>query len=169
MHNHTERLTKKNIQKSYYYCRLWRNDADIKTKGKGRRAKRMRLTDPCAMKLAIIKQFDEANNLMSVSLGLHVNKKLNDSVDQRQHNHSLEFLDDVKINSAIKLVTRQEVAKEYAAAVVNKNMQSIKWEENFEALKTADEASFNLKTVHNASKSFKKSNPNARILRAKEP
>ena len=164
VHNHTERLTKKNTQKSYYYCRLWKNDADIKTEGKGRRAKRMRLTDPCVMKLAIIKQFDEASNLVSVSLGLHLNKKLDDSMDQRQHNHSLEFLDDVKINSAIMLVAGQEVAKGYAPAVVNKNMQGIKWEGNFEALKTAGGGSFNLQTVHNASRSFKKLNPDARIL-----
>ena len=124
MHNHTERLTKKLSQKSYWYCRLWKDDADIKTKGKGRRAKRMRFTDPCPMKLAMIKQFDEANNLLSVILSLHLSKK--SDVDQSQHNHTLEFLDDVKINSAIKLAAGQEVARGYAPAVVNKNMQGIK-------------------------------------------
>lgn len=86
----------------------------------------MRLTEPCPIKLTIIKQFDEANNLLSVALGRHFNKKLDDFVDQRQHNHTLEFLDDVKINSAIKSAAGQEVAKGYAPAVVNKNIQGIK-------------------------------------------
>ena len=126
VHNHTDNFIKKNIQKSYWYCRLWKNDADIKTEGKGKRAKRMRLTDSCPMKLAIIKQFDEASNLLKVFLKLHVNKKLNNSVEQRQHNHTLKFLDDVKINSAIRFVAEQEVVKEYTSAVVNKNMQNIK-------------------------------------------
>ena len=85
----------------------------------------MRLTDSCPMKLAIIKQFDEASNLLKVFLKLHVNKKLNNSVEQRQHNHTLEFLDDVKINSAIRFVAGQEMAKGYTPAVVNKNMHDV--------------------------------------------
>ena len=86
----------------------------------------MRLIDSCPMKLIIIKQFDEASNLLKIFLKLHVNKKLNNSMKQRQHNHTLKFLDDVKINSAIRFVAEQKMAKKYTLAVVNKNMQGIK-------------------------------------------
>ena len=129
----------------------------------------MRLTDLCPMKLTIIKQFDKASNLLKIFLKMHVNKKLNNSMEQRQHNHTLEFLDDVKINSAIKFVAEQKVTKKYISIVVNKNMQDIKWKENFEILKTANEASFNLKGVHNVNKNFKKLHLNARISGAKKP
>ena len=101
VHNHTERITKKRTQKSYWFCRLWKQDADIKSQGSGRRAKRMRLADACSMKLAMIKQFDEINELLAVTLSCHVNKKLDDSVNQLQHNHILEAVDNIKINSAI--------------------------------------------------------------------
>ena len=61
----------------------------------------MRLIDLCVMKLIIIKQFDETNNLINVFLKLHINKKLNKSMNQRQHNHSLKFFDDVKIRLSV--------------------------------------------------------------------
>ena len=86
----------------------------------------MRLIDSCVMKLVIIKQFDETNNLMNVFLKLHINKKLNESMNQRQHNHSLKFLDDVKINSVIKLIAKKKIIKKYASIVINKNIQNIK-------------------------------------------
>ena len=129
----------------------------------------MRFTDPCPMKLTMIKQFDEANNLLRVTLSLHLSKKSDDAVDQRQHNHTLKYLDDVKINSAIKFAADQEVARGYAPAVVNKNMQGIKWEGNFEALQKAGESSLNFKTVHNADQTFKKLNPDVRTLKTKKP
>ena len=168
VHNHTERVIKRNSQKSYWYCRLWKNDADIKSEDQGRRAKRMRLTESCSMKLVIVKQFDEKSNLLNVTLSLHLSKKLDDIIDQHQHNHILQFLDDVKINFAIKQIADEEMTKKYTSTVINKNMQSIRWEENFETLKTAEEECFNLKIVHNASKSFKKLNSDARVLRAKD-
>ena len=68
----------------------------------------MRLIDSCVMKLIIIKQFNETSNLMNVFLKLHINKKLNESMNQRQHNHSLKFFDDVKINSVIKLIAKKK-------------------------------------------------------------
>ena len=165
VHNHTEPMTKKKTRKFYWYCRLWKNDADKKTEGQGRRAKRMRITPPCPMKLAMIKHFDESDNLLTVTLNCHVSKK-NDAVNE--HNHTLEYLDTIKINSAIKLSAGQEVAKGYTPAVVNRNMQGVKYGGNLEALKIAGGLHFDLKAVHNAGKGFKKLNPDIRILGAKE-
>lgn len=129
----------------------------------------MRLTDPCAIKLAMIKRFDEAtDNLVFVVLSCHINKKLDSHINQRQHNHSLEFLDNIKINSALKITAGQEVVKGYTPAAVNRNMQGVRWEGNFEALQQAGGQSFNWETVYNAERNFKKKNPDARILGAKE-
>ena len=130
----------------------------------------MRLTDPCFMKLAMTKRFDETtDNLMSVELNCHFNKKLDcDAINQRQHNHSLELLDNIKINSALKIIAGEEVAKGYTSAAVNRNMQGVKWEGNFEALQQAGGQSFNWEMVYNAGRNFKKQHPDARVSGAKE-
>ena len=128
----------------------------------------MRLTDACSIKLAMIKQFDEINELLTVTLSRHVNKKLDDSVNQLQHNHILEVVDNIKINSAIRLTAGKEVAKGYTPGDVNRNMQGVRWEGNLEALKQAGGSNFNFQTVYNAGRSFKKQNPDARIQGARE-
>lgn len=164
VHNHTERKTKHHTIRSHYYCRLWKNDADQKPKGRGQRSKRMRNTEPCPMKLVMVKTFDatETDRVLTVTLDLHLSKKLELS-HQSQHNHSLEELDGIKINSALKITAGGEVAKGYTPAVVNRNMQGVQWQGNFEALKAAGGVRFNLMTVHNASQNFKKANPDVRL------
>ena len=62
MHNHTKRMIKKQTQKSYWYCKWWKKNADIKLKKYEKRAKRIRLTDFCCMKLIMIKRFDETTD-----------------------------------------------------------------------------------------------------------
>lgn len=129
----------------------------------------MRLTDPCGMKLAMIKQFDEtADNLISVELICHINKKLDFETNQRQHNHSLEFLDSIKTNSALRLIAEEEIAKGYTPAAVNRNMQGVNWEGNNEALIQAGGRSMNLESVYNAGRNFRKQHPDARKSGAKE-
>ena len=127
----------------------------------------MRLTESCSMKLATVKQFDEKNNLLNVIFSLHFNKKFDDDIDQRQHNHILQFFDDVKINFAIKQIADEEVAKKYTSTMINKNMQNIKWARNSDALKIAKKRNFNFKIVHNVSKNFKKLNPDVKMLKIK--
>ena len=85
------------------------------------------------------------------------------------HHNTLEYLDGIKINSAIKLTAGKEVAKGYTPAVVNRNMQGIKWLGNSETLKDVGGSHFNLKAVHNASIDFKKAHPDARVLGLKRP
>lgn len=162
VHNHTNSKTKKNSEKSYWYCRLWKNDADQKSDSHGRRAKRMRLTDPCPAVLIVIKQYDEANQLALISLARRVQK----SETSDEHNHTLQDVNDIKINSALKLTAGSEVAKGYRPAVIKQNMQSIKFEGKLEVLKIADGASFNLLIVHNVSRDFKKAHPDQRLVGA---
>ena len=119
------------------------------------------------MKLMTMKQFDEAKDLVTVILNCLINKKLDSEIDQRHHNHSLKFLNGIKINSVLKLTVDEKVAKEYTPKIVNKNMQRMKWEKNAHALKKAEKVNLNFQTVYNAEKSFKKQNPDARILEAK--
>ena len=78
------------------------------------------------MKMAMIKTFDEADELLTVTLNCHVTKKLDDSIDQRHHNHHLEFLNGIKTNSALKFTAGKEIAKGYAPAAVNRNMQEVR-------------------------------------------
>ena len=80
------------------------------------------------MKLIMIKRFDETiDNLIFVKLSCHINKKLDfDSINQRQHNHILKFLNSIKINFVIKLNADQKVIKKYTSTAMNKNMQKIR-------------------------------------------
>lgn len=86
----------------------------------------MRFTEFCFMKLAMIKRFDETtDSLVSVKLSCHINKKLDSSINQRQHNHTLEFSDGIKINSVLKTTADQKIAKGYISTAMNRNMQKI--------------------------------------------
>lgn len=169
VHNCTRPTTKNETQKSYWWCQLWKDDAEKKTKSQGTWAKRMRISSPCSRKLLMIKQFNEDGNLFTVTLNSHLDKKSTMSdEDSHQHSHTLEYLDNIKVNSAFKLTAGREVAKGYAPAIVNRNMQGIKWERNLNALKNAGGSHFNSETVYNAGRSFEKLNPNTQTLGAKK-
>ena len=126
----------------------------------------MRVTAPCSRKLIMTKQFDEDGNLCTVTLNGHIDKKSATSDENsHQHNHTLEYLDNIKVNSALKLTAGKKVAKSYTPAIVNQNMQRVvRWEKNLNALKDAGGSHFNSKTVYNADRSFKKRNPDTRTL-----
>jgi hypothetical protein len=87
-----------------------------------------------------------------VTLSCHVSKKVDDFVDQHQHNHSLKFLNDIEINSVIKLAASKEMAKGYTSDVINRNMQRFREEGNLETLKQAEELRLNREIVYNASR-----------------
>ena len=44
------------------------NDVEKKSEGHGIRAKRLRITSSCSKKLAMLKKFDDADNLLTVRL-----------------------------------------------------------------------------------------------------
>lgn len=99
------------------------------------------------MKLIIIKQFDDINNLLTINVKLYVDKF---------HNHTLKFLNNIKINFVVKFATENEMIKEYVFAIINKNMQEMKWQINLNALKKIDNIHLNFKAVYNTKKISKK-------------
>ncbi len=91
----------------------------------------MRVTLACGLKMIMAKQFDTTNKLLKVTLSLHKDKKSGCFI----HNHSFDFIDSIKLNSAVRPTPGQEVAKGYASAAVNRNLQGVKWAGNRDALK----------------------------------
>lgn len=71
------------------------------------------------MKMAMIKQFDEADELINVTLHYHINKKSDKSINQCQHNHFFYFVDDLNINSALKLTVGKKLPKRYTSKTMN--------------------------------------------------
>ncbi len=104
----------------------------------------------------MVKEFDTEIKLQKVIISLHIDKKSPYS----SHNHIFDYRNSIKLNSAIRSVASQEVAKDYIPTVVNRNFQGVKWAGNCDALKDAGETYLDLKAVHNAGGDFKKSNPN---------
>ncbi len=67
----------------------------------------MRVTLACGMKMIMAKQFDITNKLLKVTLSLHKNKKSGCFTQ----NHSFDYSDFIKLNSAVRSIAGQEVAK----------------------------------------------------------
>ncbi|MCJ1267566.1 hypothetical protein MMC22_007451 [Lobaria immixta] len=144
VHNQTRPRNKNGSQISYYYCRLWK-EPQTKSEGQGIRNKKMRIVDPCLMKVKLCKHYANTE-LVTVVLSLHQDYK-NPCLE---HNHTAEYLDTIKINSGVKVTAAAEVSKGYAPAVVNQNLQGVKWSANKVALEEAGGIHMNLKGVHNA-------------------
>ena len=157
VHNQTMSITKSGQQTSYYYCRLWRDPAE-KTKGHGHRTKKIRTVEACSMKLKMIKQFFD--ELVGVVLSRHQGRGKESCLE---HNHQFDYIDVIKINSAVKFTAANEVSKGYAPCDVNRNLQEVKWSSNKKALRKAGGLHLNLKGVHNAGANWKKTNPDIRL------
>ena len=63
----------------------------MKTQGLGHRAKRIRTTEPCGMKLNMYKLWDEKNQLVSVELSRNELKSRGKEEVCYTHNHTLEY------------------------------------------------------------------------------
>ena len=149
-----------------YWCRLWREPV-IKTQGSGHRAKRIRTVEACGMKLNMYKLFDEKNQLVSVQLVRNELKSRGKEEICYTHNHTLEYLDIIKINSKVKNTVGTEVAKGYRPSDINRNIQGVKWAANKTALGDAGGAHLDLKGIHNAGASWKLDNLDHRIAGAR--
>ena len=158
VHNKTTSITTIGQQTSYYYCRLWKDPAE-KSEGQGHRAKKIRTVESCSMKLKMIKKFS-GERLTEVVLNRHQGRGKNACLE---HNHQLEYIDMIKINSAVRSTAATEVSKGYAPCDVNRNLQGVKWTSNKEVLKKAGGTHLNLKGVHNAGADWKKTNPDDRL------
>ena len=163
--NMERKMTKKFTQVSYWYCRLYRGALD--TKGTGQRAKKMRTSPPCGMKLKMMKRFNpnDTNQLESVTLLLHTEEKDPWSI----HNHSLDFADTVKINSYIMDAAGQQVALGYEPAHIHRVLIGVKWTGNLDALKAAGGSHFTLKDVHNAGIEWRRAHPDLRHRGSRVP
>ena len=153
VHNLTNQMTRKGTQASYWYCRLW---SESKPKGFGHRAKQLRTHPPCGIKLKMLKQFNIDTDLLeSVSLSLHIDKKNPCST----HNHTLDFIDTIEVNSYIMHAAGQQVALGYEVADIYRILVGVKWDANESALHIGCGRHLKLIDVHNAGKEWRKLHP----------
>ena len=84
----------------------------MKTQGSGHGAKKIRTTEPCAcgMKLKY-KLWNEKNQLVSVELSRNELRSCGKEGVCYTHNHTLEYLDIIKVNSKVKNTVETEAAK----------------------------------------------------------
>ena len=76
--------------------------------------------------MVMVKEFDIEIKLQKVTIFLYTDKKS----PCLSHNHKFDNSDFIKFNNAICLTAGQEVAKSYIPAVVNWNLQEVKWASN---------------------------------------
>lgn len=148
-------MTQKNVQHSYYNYHLQRNEKERKSEDTKVWAKHMRTTLSCEIKMVMTKEFDAEIKLLKITIFLHTDKKSLCT----SYNHTFNYSDFIKLNSAIWSAEGQKVAKGYTPTVVNRNLQGIKWAGNRDALKDAGEIYLDLKIVYNTCGDFKKANP----------
>lgn len=91
----------------------------------------MCITPSCKMKIVITKKFDREVRLQKVTISLHRDTKSFCS----SYNHTFDYNDSIKLNSAIWSVASQKVAKSYTLATVKRNFQGVKWPDNYDILK----------------------------------
>ncbi len=80
-----------------------------------------------------------------------------------EHNHSLEYLDAIKVNLKVKNTVAAEVAKGYRPSDINRNIKGVKWAANKKALEDAGDVHLDLKKIHNAGATWKRQNSDMRI------
>ena len=119
----------------------------------------------CAMKLNMYKIW-KRDQLISVTLSRNEKSRGKDVVCY-EHNHTLEYLDTIKVNLKVKNAVAAEVAKRYRPSDINRNINGVKWVANKEALKDARGAHLNLKKINNAGATWKRQNTDMRIAGAR--
>lgn len=72
----------------------------------------MKTVNDCKMKLKLFKQHD------TMIVSLHLNAKNL----YYEHKHEVEYLNVIKINFEIRLIVKNEIIKEYAFIIVNRNL-----------------------------------------------
>ncbi len=98
----------------------------MKIQRSGQRAKRIRTTEACEMKLNMYKVWDKKNQLVSVTLSNNKLKSRGKEDVCYTHNHTLEYLDIIKVNSKVKNTVRTEVAKGDWPSDINSNIKGVK-------------------------------------------
>ena len=157
-------VTKSGTQSSYWWCRLHKGATE--SEAHGHRHKKLRTCDPCGIKLKMVKHYSasDVSILMSVVLSLH-----EDKAHCVTHNHTMDFMDVIKINSFVMGIAGEQVAQGYEVAWVHRVLKGVKWTANLNALEAAGGKYLNLMRVHNAGAEFKRAHPDDRIHGAKAP
>ncbi|MCJ1345134.1 hypothetical protein MMC31_003339 [Peltigera leucophlebia] len=148
-----------------YWCRLWKEPVE-KSQGFRQRSKRIRTVEACGMKLNMYKTWKE-DQLVCVTLSRNETKSRGKDFVYYEHNHTLEYLDTIKVNSKVKNTVATEVAKGYRPSDISKNIKGVKWAADKKALEDAGGAHLDLKKIHNAGASWKHQNPDVRIIGAR--
>lgn len=80
------------------------------------------MIEVCGMKLNIYKLFDKKNQLVLVELVHNKLKSRGKKEIYYTHNHILEYVDIIKINSKIKNTVGTEFTKGYWSSDINRNI-----------------------------------------------
>lgn len=104
-------VIKSGTQLSYWWCRLYKGV--IESEAHGHRNKNLRTCEPCGIKLKMVKHYSpsDVSILMSIVLSLH-----EDKAHCKTHNHTLDFMDVIKINSFVMGIAEKQMAQEYEIA-----------------------------------------------------
>lgn len=84
-----------------------------------------------------------------------------------EHNHTLGYLDTIKVNSKVKNTVATEVAKGFRPSDISRNIKGEKWAANKKTLEDAGGVHLDLKKIHNVGASWKHQNPDIYITRAR--
>ena len=116
------------------------------------------------MKMKMVKHYSSFDRsiLVLIVLSLH-----EDKAHCVTHNHTLDFMNAIKINSFVMGVVDEQITQEYEIAWVHRVLKGVKWTVNLNALEAAEDKYLNLMRVHNAETEFKRAHPDGRIHEAK--
>ena len=145
---------------NYYWCRLWRKEL-AKKQGVSEHimGKTIRLPLSCGMKLKDV--IDTTTGWHTISL----------NGDCTEHCHSLAVSDEIKRNSALKVIAGTEVANGYSFAAVTAAMRAPGGSRPAveRALHEAGGTYLTRDDVRNAGKQWSNENPDARYVSANFP
>ena len=139
---------------------LWTGESI--SEGKGKRQKQLRNMETCGMKLKVLKKYDPKalDKLVSVELSRHIVKN---GKGCTTHSHSMEYIDEIKLNTKFRRTAGDEVAKGNNVAGTKRLLAGTKWTANKKALHEAGGKHLSLLDAHNAGRVWKAKNPDERI------
>jgi hypothetical protein len=97
-----------------YYCRLFRKQ-QMESKGQGIRKKGIRVSSQCGMKLQLTKQYGPDRTLQYITI--------NHFGPCQEHNHTLEYMDEIKRNQKLMDIVGHEVSNGYQYAAISRTMK----------------------------------------------
>jgi hypothetical protein len=143
-----------------YYCRLFRKQ-QMSSKGQGLRKKGIRVAPQCGMKLQLTEQYSPDRVLQYVTVTRFG--------PCQEHNHTLEYMDEIKRNQKLMDIAGHEVSNGYQYAAIARTMTGRLRPEAEQALIDAGGLFFDRQDVKNAGRHWKRKNPDPRFVGANYP